>query len=395
MKKEREVFVSKLDAQKEIGYVKLKAAWDIRTASPNLFSKLVSKEKNLPKILNSWMSATPIAKTVAAFDGSNFFRPTGHARSIYFQNLKSGCIALKGTEPMTDDYTKAFREGLNRVPQDSYSKMDWFVMFESEVYLAVTLDGALSCAKNSLAWNETYFRCYKQFPKTPLPLLVLKLEDEVSSIFFKKLRPFLTDRPQYSSVERCKELVAGGLGVYIYYLPGSPLRAAHALNWFPGSGGVGTSKGSSQNLKFKIEDSAEHWITVIAEMLVAGYMPTTRVHCGNCVQLQNLTIDGGICDLDSLEPMHKIKNDKAFEGALFYSLNTLIADLSMGLSLNLEWSSGVLWIYFWNAIRKKVLLKSRRHKCDPRLLRIFKENEASIFGRLIENSRQSTHIKGE
>jgi hypothetical protein len=41
-----------------------------------------------------------------------------------------------------------------------------------------------------------------------------------------------------SWLKRMESLAEGGLGVYVYYYPSTPLRLAHVLGAFPGAHGV-------------------------------------------------------------------------------------------------------------------------------------------------------------
>lgn len=143
-----------------------------------------------------------------------------------------------------------------------------------------------------------------------------------------------------------------------------PIRLAHALNSFPGSFGVATP--AAPRLAFDIDAAAVSWTDLFARMLVAGFVPTTPIHTGNCLQSQNVTIDGGFCDVDSLEPIALLPSTRDLASALATSLSELSLTVSSATSLPYHLTAA----YLWDEILRRTKEKANDVQCDPRVLEL-------------------------
>lgn len=375
-----------LPSQAQITINKLDLVWDVRKYCKKEFAALLHKEKNLNIILDSLVHGCPTSQTARSFEGKNYFRLMGHARSFCMRLEVGGCLVFKGTEPLSQDYPKILKDVWERRTPFLPSRIEHFTLKEDEIFLAMTLEGARYCANLSSDWISIYFKSYQRLPKTPFPLMVFRIDDNATSAFTKQLLPLLSDRGQQSAKKRIEPLLKEGLAVYVYYYHSVPYRAAHIGGFFPGSDGYGVKEGEIQNVDYDIEKAIEGWILLMSEMLKVGFMPTTKIHTGNCLQSQNLAIDGGFCDIDSLEKMSNIKNMRDFEGAFFFSVRELVSSISLILNLEYEGLGGALWSFVWNSLRKQIVKKSRNQKIDKRLLQVV-ESDGIEFLRLLVSLR--------
>ena len=323
-------------------------------------SFLFQREPAIATILDEVVRGCPVAETVRAFEGQHFARPLGHARS-FLLHLRNGVLVFKGTEPFGSDYREVLQEAWQKREPERHSAMDHFAILEDEVYLALTRHLAVGGAQRTWDWVGAHANLFRELPRTPFPLLVLEVPAGVTQKFGKSLLPLLSDRLQFSARNRVADLLRGGLGVYVYYYPGMPIRLAHALGSFPGSFGVGVS--DTPRLAFDIDAAVVSWAELFARMLVAGFVPTTPIHTGNCFQSQNVVIDGGICDVDSLEPIGSLPHARDFAGALSCSLAELTQTVSAATSL----PSHIAAAYLWAEIVHRTHELAQRGSCDPRV----------------------------
>ena len=317
-----------------------------------------SPAQHLTGLVDEIANACPYAETTGVFDGAHYFRPAGHARSFYLRLEDSGVVAFKGTEPLSRDYRTVFEQAFHRRPVLDYSPMDHFVLREDEVYLAVTAPNAVSCAERSADWVRAYLDRFGELPNTPIPLLVLAIPSTVADEFSDTLMPYLTDRPQLSAQRRVSGLVDSGLAVYVYHFPSTPIRLAHARGEFPGAFGVGVDAAKRSN--FNLDSAVRSWIELFARMLVVGYVPTTAVHAGHCLQSQNLAISGGFCDIDSIQPLESL-GPRDLAAALVYSVTEFAEAVAGVIGLPAAWVAGLLW----QEIQSAVLAEGG--PCDERI----------------------------
>lgn len=321
---------------------------------------LLEREPTIAAVLNDVVRGCPVAETALAFEGEHFERLQGHARSFLLR-LSEGVLVFKGTEPLSSDYREILQEAWQKRDVGRYSAMDHFAIAEDEVYLGLTRRIAVAGANRTWAWVKAHAEIFQELPRTPFPLLVLAVPESVTEKFGEGLLPLLSDRLQLSARKKVEVLLRDGLGVHVYYYPGIPIRLAHALGAFPGSFGVGIN--SRSPLAFNIDAAIASWTDIFARMLVTGFIPTTPVHTGNCLQSQNVVIDGGLCDVDSLEPIASLPNTRDLASALSTSLTELTQTVSSATSL----PHHVTASYLWEEITKRTREKAQIVPLDPRI----------------------------
>ena len=366
-----------------ISFHKLKISWDARQEVPQLVGKLREQEPELDCALEALSSQCPVAASSRPFAGPSYSRPVGHARSFLLRLKSGGVLVFKGTEPLSDDGSDVLQEAWKRRPAFEYSRLEHFVLREAEIYLALTLKSAVFCAQQTSRFVADYLDVFGRLPRVPLPLMVYAFPTDVSEAFLDRLRPLVSDRGQMSAVGRLEELAVGGFGVYAYYYPTVPVRAAHAIGRFPGSGGIGIDGGAKSRHDFNVDEAVNGWIGLVADMLISGYLPTRPVHTGNCVQLQNLAVDGGLCDVDSVEHMSKVRDSRDFIGALFLSIHVLSESVAALIGGDHRIAVSVVWAGLWQEISRRVQIEPRRVR-DQRLLEATRMDGLAVLTLLAE-----------
>jgi hypothetical protein len=368
-----------LPRQSKVSVEGLSQVWDVRKCAPRIYEKLKSQIKSLDALMDALAMGCPVAPSCYPFSGEHYLRPTGHARSFCMKVPGGGYLVFKGTEPLIQDFDKILKEAWDNRKAYYPSALEHFILFEHEVYLGVLLRGALFCAEQSTEWTTAYLKTFKRLPSTPFPLAVFRLPEDRTLHYKEKLMAYLSDRGQISAKRSAEALIGEGLGVYVYYYPSIPLRAAHVKGEYPGSYGVANRPVGLEKKSLDAEKIIGSWMNLFSEMLVAGYMPTTAVHTGNCLQLQNLAVNGGFCDIDSLEKMSRIRNMKDFERALFYSISMFWQSLVDFIGFEREESRGPLWKYIWDSLRDQVRAKSKGRKCDKRLRAVLESKNDELL----------------
>ena len=116
----------------------------------------------------------------------------------------------------------------------------------------------------------------------------------------------------------------GGLAVYLYYYAGMPYRWRDIE---PRLAGVRSVSGYAKRWAelgkhFDPHVAIMGWTRMLVRILALGYFPCilSQLASGNCLQPQNVAIDGGLFDLDSLQPFDKVLDEREFRETFFTSL---------------------------------------------------------------------------
>jgi len=343
----------------------LNVVWDASSMGGDPMALLLEREPTVATVLREISLECPVAETARRFKGEHFERLQGHTRSFLLR-LREGVLVFKGTELFSSDYREVIQEAWHKREFERFSAMDHYAIVEDEVYLGLTKRVAVGGARRTWAWVSAHTDIFRELPRTPFPLLVLEVPDKVTQQFGEVLLPLVSDRLQFSARKKVEGLLRDGLGIYVYYYPGIPIRLAHALGSFPGSFGVDT--GHAAPLAFDIDAAVASWTDMFARMLVAGFVPTTPIHTGNCLQSQNVVIDGGFCDVDSVETISSLPHTRDLASALSTSLTELTQTVSSVTGL----PCSVTAAYLWEEIVGRTREKAHTARCDPRVLELVK-----------------------
>lgn len=194
----------------------------------------------------------------------------------------------------------------------------------------VTLGEALAQAQRSCLFQAAHLRQHGQLARVPLPLLVHRIHPSQTGQIVSQI----CSRVEADQHPRVRALATDGLGVLIYWYPALPLRVAH-LDVPPTSPQVSLQQRlSALGHGHPPAQVVERWIQLLARMLCLGYVPADPLSSlqGLCLEAHNLTLDGGMVDLDSLRPMDSFPNQAQVQLAIERSLEVLNHSLTRFLS---------------------------------------------------------------
>jgi hypothetical protein len=168
---------------------------------------------------------------------------------------------------------------------------------------------------------------------------------------------------------RVRCLAAAGLAILVYWYPGLPLRAAH-LPLPPVSPEFTLAQRIAALSHGTLpEQVAGRWIELLSDTLCLGYVPTDPRAAlqGLCLEAHNLTLDGGMVDLDSLRKMDSFRHPAEVQLALERSFEVMSQSLSEYL-LGARAQPGPSQRMACAAVRQQVLAHCLRQRDQGRVL---------------------------
>lgn len=362
-------------------------SFDLAAAEPELF-------RLVPPSVQAWVrhlaieGRFPVARQATPFETGAYFRPPSHNRAFYRRLPEGGVVAFKGSEVLAEDLgAVAARMTEGRTYNND---LDRFPLGEHKVPFAAGAEEMLEEARKAVALYGAMHRVYKQRHALPLPLLVITWPESVIADYRRVVLPLASETTR-GYIER---LLRDGFAMYVYYFPNSIERVRHftqrddalARQWHaPGSG----AQVREQRLRV-----VQDWITLFSRMLCAGYFPATMENtlCGFCVSEQNVCVQGGFVDVDSVERFEKVTDPQLFAVNVLLSVRMLahavavylrqlfqptveklkVPNTFFGRSL-----SGVLCEpQVWEAVRIEIgKIKASGVSVDPRLLAMFEGDQ--------------------
>ncbi len=323
--------------------------WHLAEQAPELAEAVLEAMPALAEPLEGLRFRVPVPRRRFP-DAPPFVRFAGHGRSFCVglgdPPGTKGHLVFKGSEHMTEDYEAWLDEQAGRwlriaARQETHFHADggveaemrlldkWAVL-EGKVPGAYTLDEALGEAGAATELQSAFAETYGEAARAPLPLLAYRWAEECVDRVRNALRPRLSPGA-WAMAARGLE---GGLGLYVYYYAGTPLRLAHL--------GIGDAEslGISSRLEQLAADvdwreAAEGWLDLTAKMIAVGFLPKSpaSVVRGDCLQFQNVILDGGLADLDSLIHVDKVPTERELRDILrrtVIELTKSIATLLLG-----------------------------------------------------------------
>jgi hypothetical protein len=278
-----------------------------------------------------------------------FYRPYGHWRALYRLQPELGCLAFKGTESYTQNLETHYRAMLDRYAvldfsihrpgfsdrplAATHSVLDRFLYLEGKFPGTVLLSEAMSEVESSAAFQLAYYQRYGCLARAPVPLVIYRVSDEAVDRILQAVCS-LVDKSSQTLVRR---FATQGFAVLVYWYPHLPLRVGHL-----GLPGHLSPDERLQQLSRTIPEGAtpaspqmvvENWVNLVARMLALGYVPADPRSAirGTCVDAQNLTLDGGIVDLDSIRAFDSFRNPSEIYNAIEMSLEMLHRSISLYL----------------------------------------------------------------
>lgn len=241
-----------------------------------------------------------------------YYRPRGHWRALYRWE-SWGCLAVKGGEAHSSSFeamldamqsqSMTFQYGFGETPQSvQMSVLDRFLFLENKFPGAVRLREALDEAELSAQFQIAHLKRYGELARVPLPLVVHRLDNHLGEELASRVCRRIPERHH----ERVRGLLP--LGVLVYWYPTLPERVSHVRVPF-----------EALSKLLDPEAVIGSWIQLVRRCLELGWTPCDP-RCslqGMCLEPQNLTLDGGMVDLDSLRPLDTFPDPEvAIQGTL-------------------------------------------------------------------------------
>jgi acyl-CoA synthetase (AMP-forming)/AMP-acid ligase II/aryl carrier-like protein len=310
-------------------------AWDVARDAPALWHHLRETEPWLADALERMRRDIPVPPTNGVFETERFFRPPGHFRAFYRRGPGESVLAIKGAEVRCEDQV-GFLQLLQQRLFERFAKhsvtntLEYFLLQERKVPGALTLPEALTEAQRAAELQGRFLEEYGEPGGVPLPLLVVRWSEEVVARFRARLLPLLSGY----SLTIAKGELGDGLACYVYWFPKAPFpRVSHFAGSLAqesqrtGSGGFTNTRLVYATLKHNLDPEAvvDSWVRLVARMLLLGYFPSDIQHFknGQCIEPQNVLLNGTFADIDSVIPMRQLGSDREFYASFLAMLNLL------------------------------------------------------------------------
>ena len=381
--------------------VSLEPVWNVNAEKPALSSTLIQVQPELKTIIAEIATAQPIPATVMPFATPPFYRPAGSHRCFYYApsttttktDITQGdtVLAIKGLEPCIGNFEALLRD-LRRACYSPYSIAEHLVFEERKIPGCLGLGEAIREAERALAIQCAHLDRYGSLAHLPVPLFVFRHSDEVVA----KTREGLQQILMPAAFESIKSMLGSGLGVYVYFYPGSTIRVRDLDYLMPGLG-------FRERLLTLLQDVCDpeevihRWVEGFVRFLHLGFVPgsLSSLRTGICCQPQNACIDGGFVDLDSLTPIEDF-GDTALQAALKFSTDSLIqtvrtlvaggSDPTRADTSEVRIDLHHLGDYVFALLRAELLTQSRPgYSLDPRVVQYF--TPAESFADLVDRLR--------
>ena len=308
------------------------------------------------------LNTYPVQDEVLPGEWPPYFRPRGHWRCLY-QWESWGCLAFKGGESHSPHFDgmldimernqMIFRYGFDEQPQSvRLSILERFLILENKFPGALRLQEALDEAQLAAEFQQAHLERYGELARVPLPLVVHELPSDLGLSLAEKLCSRLPCR-QHGRVHSLLPL-----GVLVYWYPTLPERVSHQHGQRPGDP----------------RPAVEAWLELLTRCLLLGWVPCDPCSSlqGMCLEAQNLTLDGGMVDLDSLRRLDSLRNPRP---AIERSFEILAASIA-------HYLTGKPGPGLPGAIRQQVL--SRCVDSEQEILRVMASEDAySATSRLL------------
>ncbi len=390
-----------LDDKNGVRMTSPKLEWELRERGPELYEALAASEPALAEAYDVFRGGLPVQRQRAFGSQGPFTRPDRHVRAFYLELSKlgsgggKGCIAIKGTEPASDNFHQIVKRmaemwnvftwsiggGARHIIEDwtLLNQLERFPLCEGKPPAVHPLWDAEEEATCSLELQTAYLRRFGRLASIPTPLFVYRWPDEVRDRAWKILEPDLSEKTK----RLVESQIADGLGTFVYYYPSLPLRAMHLRGGDVGPEVSYEARHASLKALSDPRTAVEGWITLAAQMLALGFVPTDpgNIARGNCVMPQNLVIDGGIVDVNSLRSVASF----GAPGQLDFAVRRTVKELTQSVSWYLLGSEAGLerfqnifvdvLVHVWQGLQRELERSS-----PPAEIKAIFAGDGSVFG---------------
>lgn len=295
--------------------------WSAHQDATSIFQELKNQQPRIQNELFNLRQEIPASRSCATFKSGQYLRPYGHFRAFYRQISQKSVLGFKGCDIFAEDIPQKLTELRKFRSQSANSMLQSLIQVEEKVPMAMTLPETLQEAQKAAEFQTTYLKRYGELARMPVPLLVCRWRSPQIAKFKMNLITVLTPHEK----DRVHRIANKGLGALVYFYPALPIRVRHlaqlahrcerenSIDRFHRQKKMASVFGNWPTPR----ETISRWITLTARILALGYSPyrISHPHNGHCIQEQNAVIDGGFADVDSLQPLDKIKDDIMFYNA--------------------------------------------------------------------------------
>jgi hypothetical protein len=319
--------------------------WHLAERAPRLADRVLAASPSLAEPLERLRSHVPVPRRRVPSDAAPFFRFTGHGRSFCVayatEGDPDGHLVFKGSEHIAADFDEWLDEQAVRrlritARQETHFTADggveaemrlldkWAVL-EGKIPGACTLDEAVGEAEIAATVQEAFTASFGATARAPLPLLAYRWPQQCVD----RVRAALLPRLSAGAFTIAERRLKSGLGMYVYYYPGFPVRLAQLAIADAAELGLAARLEQIDEI-FDWRHTAESWIDLTAKLIALGFLPKSpaSVVTGDCLQFQNMVLDGGIADLDSVIHVDAVHEERELRDILRRTLLELTKSLA-------------------------------------------------------------------
>jgi hypothetical protein len=355
-------------------------SWELAEHGRDLFDALSKDEPAFADVYAFMKGEMPIQKQWAFGTQGVFTRPDRHVRAFYLELSKlqskpgKGCIAIKGSEPNSENFHQIVKRmgemwnvfswsiggGSRHILEDwtLLNQLERFPLCEGKPPAVHPMWDAEEEATCALELQTAYFRRFGKLAKIPTPLFVVRWPDAVRDRAWQILKPTLSEKTS----RLVESQIEGGLGTFVYYYPSLPLRAMHLRGGDVGPEVAYDVRHKALAALSDPKQAVEGWIKLTAQILALGWVPTDPANFsrGYCVMPQNLVIDGGIVDVNSLRAASTFPGPGQLEFAVRQTVRELTQSVCwylLGSDAGLERFQHIFidaLVHVWQGIKKEL-----------------------------------------
>jgi len=382
-------------------HIPARIIFNVETAYIGLVKELASKTPTIMPILRTLTAKIPLPQHAAINGEKRFYRLTNHNRSFCYalsdvgNIFASPAVVFKGVEPLLPDFNKVV-DWMLLAPFRKSSRVmaDHFPLSEGKVPGALCLSEAIRECTIAAEIQSKHCRYYGELARLPVPLLVHSVSVEQNEDCLLLMRRKLAA----VAFERIELSLKAGLGIYIYCYPVAPIRAD--------AYGTGGNRNVMEYVKAYCspEVMVSRWIQLLVRLLYLGYLPYTPRNegFGACMDFGNAGLDGGFCDLDSIQPASSAPDDEFFFESLITSLTIMqetvagVASAACGLAHSYLYpriNDFVLWRYVCSAFERALEIEARPGlRLDSRVRDILSPKSIVDLKRLLDRKYRPNNL---
>jgi hypothetical protein len=281
-----------------------------------------------------------IPPTYKSFNEDSYLRFENQRRSFCYNPKPleyQNTICFKGCEVLSDDFAENLKALAIEGPSHlGLRLLEHFIIAEQKVPACLTYSEAIKEAEIALELQDKYYELYGEFAPLPLPIKVIKLPLEMHLNLEEKLKP-ITTKENLNNVISLLE--SQGLAIYMYIFPSFPMRVCH-LDIPPDTQHPKERRKKLIELAGEPKFVIESWINLFSRLLCLGYLlGTTRsLFTGLACDFNNATLNGGFCDVGSIEKISDIVPEKNVLESIDLSFNVLCQTILSFLSGPQQWN---------------------------------------------------------